>query len=271
MEEEKNNEENLPVGIGADNLIQMAEFAEKRINAIKRIKMAALKVTSIHDWVDQSGRPYLQVSGSEKVARLFGISWRIDEPQKITSEDGHFSYTYKGYFTLGSASIEFEGSRGSKDVFFSKSHETDIPPSEIDENDVKKAALTNLLGNGITRILGIRNLTWEDLETAEIDRNKVVKITYGKPEMTEDAQELRGKIEEMLIDMSNLSKVEFARLLNEFTSFTAKDGKVVRGKSKLEDISEKSIPVVYGKVKKAYEEFDKERKSNGTEQGKLIQ
>ena len=41
------------------------------------------------------------------------------------------------------------------------------------------AALTNLLGNGITRLLGIRNLTWEDLEKyAGIKKDEVSKVEY---------------------------------------------------------------------------------------------
>ena len=43
------------------------------------------------------------------------------------------------------------------------------------------AALTNLFGNGITRILGIRNLTWEDLQKfAEITKEQVTTIQYKK-------------------------------------------------------------------------------------------
>ena len=79
----------------------MAQQAEKRIDAINKIKQIALKVTNAKDWVDQGGRPYLQASGAEKIARLFGISWRIDEPQVVVEESGHFEYTYKGYFTMG--------------------------------------------------------------------------------------------------------------------------------------------------------------------------
>jgi hypothetical protein len=42
------------------------------------------------------------------------------------------------------------------------------------------AAMTNLLGNGITRLLGIRNLTWEDLEKyAGIKKDQVGKIEYN--------------------------------------------------------------------------------------------
>lgn len=262
---EENNVENLPVGIGADNLIQMAELAEKRIEAINRIKRAALKVTNARDWTDQNGNPYLNVSGSEKVARLFGISWRIDEPQLTLYEDGHFGFNYKGYFTLGLATIEFEGSRSSRDPFFSKAHGKVIPPSEIDRNDVKKAALTNTIGNGITRILGIRNLSWEDLKDAGIDISKIVKIEYAKPEMTEEVKDLRKKIGKMLMEMADNDKDKASKLLVKYTSFVGKDGKEVKGKSSITGLSEKAIPVTYGKIKEAYEEWKRGEKKEEEE------
>lgn len=255
--EEKNNEE-IPAIFESDDLVRMAEYAEKRVTAIKRIKKAALAVTSIHDWTDQHGKPYLNASGAEKIARLFGISWRIDEPEYIKEEDGHFSYVYKGYFSLGSITIEAIGSRSSRDPFFSKSHEEDIPPSEIDRNDVRKAAYTNLLGNGITRLLGIRNLTWDDLKNSEIEQGKVARVEYRKKEMKKDVKELRDKIGYMLLEMAGNDKKEAGRLLEEFTSFVAKDGSVVKGKNSLTKLSEQAIPVTYGKVKEAYQEWKKE-------------
>jgi hypothetical protein len=249
-------EENMPVVLGADNLVQMADMAEKRVNAIKRIKQAALSVTSKHDWVDQGGKPYLQVSGSEKIARLFGMSWTIDEPQLTTEEDGHFSYTYKGKFTIGSTPpIDFIGSRGSKDAFFSKSHGNDIPPSEIDRNDIKKAAYTNLLGNGITRLLGLRNLTWEEVNNAGIKKEDAGKVEYTKKEMSEKGKDIRKKLGDMLMEMAGGDKEQASMLLFEHTSFIDKEGKTVAGKSSLSDLSEKALPVVYGKVTKAYEEW----------------
>jgi hypothetical protein len=166
------------------SLVQLAEQAEQRIDAMNKIKKCAIKLTNAYDWTDQNGKPYLQVSGSEKVARLFGISWRIDEPVFDIEPDGHFSYTYKGYFSLSGASIEAIGTRSSKDGFFKKyegsgDDRTELPPSAIDKGDVKKSAYTNLLGNGITRLLGLRNMTWEDLEEfAGIDQSMVQQIKY---------------------------------------------------------------------------------------------
>jgi hypothetical protein len=173
----------------ADNtLIQLAEQAEKRIDAMHKIKRVALKLTNRHDWTDQNGKPYMQVSGAEKVARLFGISWEIDEPVLENEEGGHYSFTYKGYFSLAGATIEAIGTRSSKDGFFRKydystGAKTELPPSAIDRGDVKKAAYTNLLGNGITRILGLRNLTYEDLqEFAGISKEQIAKVEYkSKP------------------------------------------------------------------------------------------
>ena len=176
--------------ISDDNIIAVAAKAEERINAINKIKRISLRVTNHHDWVDQNSRPYLQASGSEKVARLFGISWRIDEPTMDLEKDGHFAYTYKGYFSISGTTIEAIGTRSSKDPFFKKySYSTgkkiELPVSEIDKTNVKKAAYTNLIGNGITRLLGIRNLTYDDLKEAGINITKITKVEYklkGKPQ-----------------------------------------------------------------------------------------
>ena len=175
----------------ADNtLVAIAEQAEKRVEAMGKIKRMALKLTNPHDWVDQQGKPYLQASGGEKVARLFGISWRISEPILENLEGGHFSFTYTGEFSLGGATITAVGTRSSKDGFFKKysykgDDRTELPVSEIDRGDVKKAAYTNLIGNGVTRLLGIRNLTYEDLvEFAGIKKEQITSVSYkkgGKP------------------------------------------------------------------------------------------
>lgn len=168
----------MPTGLVDDQLLAVAAAAERRVEAINRIKILSLKVTNAHDWNDQGGKPYMGVSGAEKVARLFGISWRLNEPIREDHDDGHFDYSFKGYFSMGTAEIEVIGTRGSQDPFFGGSKDRPIPPSEIDRNDVKKGAMTNCIGNGISRLLGIRNLTWEELAQAGIKREDVSKVTY---------------------------------------------------------------------------------------------
>ena len=189
--------DNVPQ-IADDTLVAVADQAEKRIEAVMKIKKIALRVTGIRDWTDQNGNPYLQVSGSEKVGRLFGISWRIGEPELTKEDGGHFSYTYKGEFSLGSQTIEAIGTRSSKDGFFKKySYENnerkELPPSEIDKGDVKKAAYTNCVGNGVTRLLGIRNLTWSEVtEITGFSQSDVSGVQYKK-KGAKTIQESSGK------------------------------------------------------------------------------
>ena len=173
--------------IADETLIQIANRAEKQIEAIKKIKSIVLKVTNYNDWQDMGGKPYLSVSGAEKVARVMGISWRIDEPKMEMEPDGHFTYFYKGYFTLGGTTVECIGSRSSKDPFFRKYGKGNdaegeriiLPPSEIDKGDLRKSAFTNLLGNGITRLLGVRNLSWEEVRAGGVDTTKIGKVSYN--------------------------------------------------------------------------------------------
>lgn len=185
VSEQPEQRESFPAIIDT-NIIAIADEAEKRLEALNKIKRVALKLTNRNDWVDESGRPYLQASGAEKVGRLFGVSWQISEPIKEELEGGHFSYTYKGKFYLGGASIEAIGTRSSKDGFFKKykyagDERLELPASEIDRGDVKKSAYTNLLGNGITRLLGIRNLTYDDLkEYAGITQDQVTRVEFKK-------------------------------------------------------------------------------------------
>lgn len=158
-----------------DNLLQMAEQAERRINAINRIMNASLKVTNTNDWVLIGGIPYLQESGATKVARLFGIGWKIKDGSPIieVEPDGHFTFTYEAIFKMGGTEIDATGSRSSKDDFFTGKTNPKAP-QDIDKRDVKMSAYTNCINNGIKRILpGLRNLTIEDMQRAGLDCGKM--------------------------------------------------------------------------------------------------
>jgi hypothetical protein len=213
-----------------DTLISLAEQAEKRIDAMNKIKRVAIKLTNRHDWTDQGGKPYLQVSGAEKIARMFGISWRISEPIKETIEGGHFSFTYKGYFSLAGATIEAIGTRSSKDGFFKKygyenGQKQELPASEIDAGDVKKSAYTNCIGNGITRLLGIRNLTYEDLkEFSGIIPEQLGKVDYKKKGKA-DAGIQEEAVQKVISRISDVRKqTGKTKAGKDFTKYIIKNG-----------------------------------------------
>ena len=103
-----------------DNVLMLAERADKMVTALNKIMAAAIKVTTPKDWVMIGGTPYLQESGATKVARLFGIGWQIHQgfPKTEYDSDGYPTYTYRMTFTMGKQAIEAEGMRNARDEFF---------------------------------------------------------------------------------------------------------------------------------------------------------
>ena len=141
-----------------------------------------MEITNLTGNISQKdGKPYLCASGAEKIARLCGVGWDHVRCEKILSNDekGQFYYfEYTGDFYLGNDRISAVGTCSQKDQFFAMSKGQMKPASEIDETNIRKAAYSNMLVNGITRILGIRNLTWEELTASGIDRSKVQGVNY---------------------------------------------------------------------------------------------
>ena len=168
------NEQDALMSMDYDNVIALAERADKMVTALNKIMAAAIRVTTPKDWVMIGGTPYLQESGASKVARLFGIGWQIHPgyPMIERDADGYPTYTYRMTFTMGKQSIEAEGMRNARDEFFA-GKKTDKDGNdkkqksvdEIDLADVKRAAYTNCLNRGIKAILpGLRNLDASTLE-----------------------------------------------------------------------------------------------------------
>jgi hypothetical protein len=168
-----------------DNILYLAEQAERYIAAMNKIMDAALKITNELDWVLIGGVPYLQESGATKVARLFGISIQLIGKPLVESDPlGYKTYTYKARFLLKDQFVECEGSRSMKEDFFAGKDDPEKgkkkkAPDEIDERDVKMAAYTNCLNNGIKRLIpNLRNIDVETLSRAGLDVAKIRGYTF---------------------------------------------------------------------------------------------
>lgn len=163
-------------------------IAEKRSAMLEKLSSYAVTRTNQNDWVDQQGKPYLTGSGAEKIARVFGIKIHSVKGVKRLSQDEQgtfYIYEYNCVAELPSKfdSIEAVGTCSSRDKFFAKKGDEWKPLSQIDECNIQKAAYTNCIGNAITRLLGLRNMTWEEIEKlslGKINRGKSPKVEYNK-------------------------------------------------------------------------------------------
>lgn len=169
--------------VSESDLEAALKIAERNEQLAKKIKLIAIKQTNPKDWVDQDGKPYLQSTGAEKVARVFGISWRICDgyPKRETHKDeagSYYMYYSKGEFFMGGSTIEAVGTCSQRDKFFGQKGGEFRSESEIDVTNIIRKAVTNMEVNGITRILGIRNLTWEELAEAGLKQDQSAQVNY---------------------------------------------------------------------------------------------
>jgi hypothetical protein len=175
-----------PELVVSDKSIEMiiAE-AEKRVTVLKKVLGVAIKRTNPTDWIDQQGKPYLGASGCEKVAPLFGLKMEGVVSQRDEREDEkgrYYIYTFMARFYWAAGDIEAIGTCSSRDKFFAwdSTKKEYKPLYDVDETNIKKAAYSNLTVNGVTRALGIRSLTWADLEPFGIKKDSVSKVEYNK-------------------------------------------------------------------------------------------
>ncbi|MGH7207834.1 MAG: hypothetical protein ACREIL_00465, partial [Nitrospiraceae bacterium] len=150
-----------------------AAVAERRAIAMDKIIHYALKRTHPQDWIDMSGKPYLQESGALRIANHFGISGGKPEgPMFEFESDGHYTVMFKNTYTLSFAGITNQmgsvGIRSSQDPFFTRRYEGDkqydLDAADVDRQSVIQSALANCNANGVKDLLGLNNLTWDQVE-----------------------------------------------------------------------------------------------------------
>jgi len=172
-----------PLAVPEDELEKLAMVAEKRVEAVKKILRAALRLTNYQDWVDMGGRPYLTATGAEKLGAQFQISimdLTVEEKERQDKKGKWIEFVAKARFRMGEREIEAVGTCSTRTKFFGYVRGELRELEEVDLPSVRKAAISNCKRNGILTLLGLRSPTYEDLKAAGIDVSKIQKVEYRK-------------------------------------------------------------------------------------------
>jgi hypothetical protein len=242
---------------------QVLAVAEKRLINIKRIKEYALSLTNDRDWTNLGGMPYLRAAGAEKVARPFGVRIKVNgPPEKIRGTDvlgEYYIWIYRGTASLGANGmdeLDVQGICSSRDKFFSIDDGVQLPVGEVDEPNIMKKAYNNLVMQGITRILGLRNMTWEEVKHGIADKSKASSVNYksrkadADPEADNEKKEIIAKMDRILTEQVGKDDKKKRDVLMEVTTF----GTMPKAE-KIDDLKSFSIgriKAVYGKLKDKY-------------------
>jgi len=258
----------------AEGVELQAKRIEKYMEVQGRIRRACVKMTNKHDWMDQGGKPYLLWQGASKIAAAFGISY--DTPrftQKIESdEDGQFvGFEVETLVRYQGRSVPEIGTASSRDDLFGVRWVWDekkkekvkiyLPLSEVDLNDIKKKALTNLLNRGLKSLLGI-SYSWEEVKEASggtiIPENcasaNYSKGTAGGKTNDPATADTRSKVWKQIMELADGEQTVAEAKLREYTVWS-KDGKNFPGKSKIADVSDAMLKHLEPKVQTDYDKF----------------
>lgn len=277
----KENQESKALSFVTDKEVVSVEtetlaITDESIRVWKEMTIRALRLTTEQDWVSQDGKPYLQHSGAERIAKPYGISLLDVRREKIVSQDDggqYYIYIYEGDASMRiSGRIVTQhavGTCSSRDALYGKSGGVYKQLSQVDEPSVMKAAHTNFIVNAITHILGLRNLTWDQLKAAGLNADAICTVEHqigskGGSMAKDLSTEGQGKLAEVLkwgLAMNEGDASDAARYFEMISTFQYTDKK--SGEKKTYSVndpkkwSEKVLGIAHAKIKKDFEEFEK--------------
>lgn len=141
---------------------------QESVRIFKEFEKAKREILTGNDvlWIDSSGRPAIEGEGSphikrsgwRKLARFFGLSWDIENIEKLIMEHGGYMYKVRvRVWHPAGASVISEGVATSKDSFFTKGGR-----KEADEANVLMKAETVGINRAISDILGSGEVSGEE-------------------------------------------------------------------------------------------------------------
>lgn len=164
--------------------VNLLKILEERAKLLERILDYAIAATHTEQWFDLGGKAWPSGPACESMARRCGVSiTNVRNTKRQSSDDKGDFYIYVCEATAslpsGFDSIEAFGTCSSRDTFLGTETSAGRAMSEIDEGNIMKAAYTNMLVNAVTRLLGVRNLSWERLGGLGLDRSKMGAVKYN--------------------------------------------------------------------------------------------
>jgi hypothetical protein len=128
-----------------------------------------------------------------------------------------------------------------------------MPAAEVTKENIVKSALTNLIVNGVTRVLGLRQMTGEALKEYGVDISKIPSFSYGSKRaesgrLSPAAEEKRAAIWKMLCELNGENEEAAGKSLQGHTAF-----KDFPGVTDVKKLSEAQINIAYGKIKHVYD------------------
>jgi hypothetical protein len=274
IDEEKASDNTSLAVIDSNALINLPspEVVAEIAKRYKAYMSAACSVLSSADIVNIGGQPFIEHLGCKKIAGLFKLiiktnekDGRIDYKKIVTDENtGEYYVSISGkiYFAGDPDNYEvYEGTCKAMHSFFKEHHNNEISKVQlVPIQRVQEKALANFMQRALKKKIGLK-FTWDEIEKFTDFSKEDCKgydfknNTDRSKDDSKDIKDLRYKTWKMFLDVyTDPKEAEYA--LQAMTTWEKEDGTKIKGKSKIEHISENQlIKIVYPSIKKEHEEL----------------
>ena len=261
-------------------LLPDPEKVAQRAELTKKMLASLCKVVSPINITDFGGRPYFDHIACERIARIVGLVVKINEHngriayEKVVEDERTNHYTIyltgKIYYAGREQDYEIqEGSSNSFDDWFSQWQTVDWQEYQDKDGNIKKRKIVtsanlvpeskvrektraNLIQRLVKKFLGL-DFTWEELESAGIDKSKVKGFNFsgsGTATDSPEVLELKKEIWNMITEMCNGNTELAKKTLQKHTAFGD-----FAGYTDINKVKEKPLQILQGKVQKAYQNY----------------
>lgn len=167
--------------LAVENTLWLAEHVDKLVDAMQTIHRAVLKIAHDGDWVQFSGKGCLTSAGAERIANMFGMSqsnWTSHKESGRDDKGEWFRWTYEVDVSFKGRTVRGQGIFGSRDKFFGFQGGQWKELSDVDEQNIRKAARHAAYKEGIRILLGLRNIPVNVLQKAGINIGDVREVQF---------------------------------------------------------------------------------------------
>ncbi len=152
-------------------------LVEKQIELRQKLLMTAIKATKKHDWIDFGGKPYLEGEGASRImaaVRGFKVGEALFQEEKLGDHyfiDCLMQIEWMGQSTVSQGDCStvdkfFTGAEGDAGILAKEEKRTGSKEiaARLIRGDARKKARENALSRGVTELMGLKGLTWDDLK-----------------------------------------------------------------------------------------------------------
>jgi hypothetical protein len=233
-------------------LVEALALAENALKYVDKLREFCLARSKPNDWTNQNGNPYFGEAGCNRFAAPFGMFERDVESYTIDAEGNKRSVNEKKAFEGDIKFIFFEGIFGSRLLGIEASFEGG---SKLDDGFKSKDDIlfysqkgkANLRGRAYRKMLGMENVTWDELEKFNIRPDSVKKIE--RVSTTKAESEDAKKLWDILLELAGGDVKGAEDLL-----FNKTNSEKYKGKTRPSALSEKAmaflLPFFEGELKK---------------------